>query len=198
LPVNPATGIGGKVGKVRPLLWTAPRVEQWRKTGERPARVMVWTAEQACAFLDSISDDRLYALYHLVVYYGLRRAELGELDWAYLDLARRRLHVQGDVKSEDSDRSFTIDPATAGVLEAWRERQLFEALEWGDGWTNNGRVFTREDGTPLRPGWVSEHFGVLVGRADLPPVRFHDLRHGAATMLRAAKVDIKTISATPR
>ena len=32
-------------------------------------------------------------------------------------------------------------------------------------------------------------------RADLPPVRFHDLRHGAATMLRAAKVDIKTISA---
>jgi integrase len=30
--------------------------------------------------------------------------------------------------------------------------------------------------------------------APLPPVRFHDLRHGAATMLRAAKVEIKVIS----
>jgi integrase len=195
LPVNPAAGIGGKVRKVRPLLWTTPRVERLRKTGERPAAVMVWTADQAGAFLDSISDDRVYALFHLVVYYGLRRGELAGLDWANLDLSNRRLHVRGDVKSEGSDRSFKIDPATAVVLETWRERQLFEALEWGDGWTDTGRVFTREDGTPLRPGWISEHFGVLVRRADLPPVRFHDLRHGAATMLRAAKVDIKTISA---
>ena len=30
--------------------------------------------------------------------------------------------------------------------------------------------------------------------APLPPIRFHDLRHGAATMLRAAKVEIKVIS----
>jgi integrase len=194
LPVNPAAGIGGKVRKVRPLLWTAPRAGQWRKTGERPATVMVWTAGQAGAFLDSIADDRLYALYHLAVYYGLRRGELAGLQWADLDLASRRLHVRGDVKSEGSDRSFKIDPATAEVLEAWRERQLFEALEWGDGWTDSGRVFTREDGTALRPGWISEHFGVLVRRTGLPPVRFHDLRHGSASMLLAAGVELKVVS----
>jgi integrase len=28
----------------------------------------------------------------------------------------------------------------------------------------------------------------------LPDVRFHDLRHGAATVLRAAKVDLKVVS----
>jgi integrase len=196
LPVNPAAGIGGKPKKVRPLLWTAPRVEQWRRTAERPAPVMVWTREQAGAFLDSIADDRLYALFHLAAYYGLRRGEMAGLDWANLDLASRRLHVRGDVKSDDSDRIIVIDPDTAAVLEAWRERQLFEALEWGDAWTDSGRVFTREDGTPLRPGWISEHFKTLWGRAGLPSVRFHDLRHGSATMLRAAGVDIKVISAT--
>jgi integrase len=56
-------------------------------------------------------------------------------------------------------------------------------------------VFTREDGTPLRPGWISQRFGALIARADLPPIRFHDLRHGTATMLLlAAGQPMKVIS----
>jgi integrase len=47
----------------------------------------------------------------------------------------------------------------------------------------------------VRAAYVSERFRVLYDQISLPPVRFHDLRHGAATMLRAAGVDIKTISA---
>jgi integrase len=55
---------------------------------------------------------------------------------------------------------------------------------------------TREDGTALRPGAVSEHFATVVARLGLPPVRFHDLRHGAATMLLAAGQPPKVISET--
>jgi Phage integrase family len=55
-------------------------------------------------------------------------------------------------------------------------------------------VFTREDGSPLRPEWISTRFQSLSAKAGLPPSRFHDLRHGAATMLQAAGVDIKVIS----
>ncbi len=195
LPVNPAKGTGGKIRKNRPLLWTEPRVERWRKTGKRPAPVMVWTAAQCGVFLDAIGDDRLYPLYHLAAYWGLRRSELAGLEWSDLDLKKRRLHVRqaeaddelDSTKSEDSDRIITIDQDTAAVLEAWRERQLFERLEWGDAWQDSGRVFTREDGQPLRPGHVSEHFAVLVRQAELPPVRFHDLRHGAAAMLKMSR-----------
>jgi integrase len=50
-------------------------------------------------------------------------------------------------------------------------------------------------GSPLRPASVSEHFEVLVRKAGLPHVRFHDLRHGAATMLIAARQPIKVVSA---
>jgi hypothetical protein len=90
-----------------------------------------------------------------------------------------------------------IDRSAARVLEAWRERQLFERLEWGDGWTDSGRVFTREDGTPLRHRYASEYMRkVLIPRAGLPPVRFHDLRHGSTSMLLAAGVDLKVVSAT--
>jgi integrase len=204
LPVNPAADISLKVRKSRPLLWTGPRAEQWRKTGKRPARVMVWTPEQAGAFLDSIEGDRLYSLYHLAAYWGLRRSELAGLEWADVDLGKRRVHVrQGqvddeldDTKSEDSDRIITIDPATADVLKAWRKAQLAERMAWGPAWTDTSRVFTREDGQPLRPGGISEHFGVLIRQAGLPPVRFHDLRHGSASMLLAAGVELKVVSET--
>jgi integrase len=155
---------------------------------------MVWTAGQCGQFLDAIEADRLYALYHLACYWGLRRGELERLEWADLDLTTRRLHVRGDVKSEDSDRILTIDQGTVDVLETWQERQLFERLEWDAAWQDSGRVFTREEGSPLRRGWASEHFKALVYKAALPPIRFHDLRHGTATMLLAAGQPIKVIS----
>ena len=77
---------------------------------------------------------------------------------------------------------------------AWRKVQLAERMARGSAWTDSGRVFTREDGTPLRPGWVSTRFDTLATKAGLPPVTFHGLRHSSATMARAAGVDIKTIS----
>jgi len=204
IAVNPAGSIRFKLRKQRPLLWTEPRVQWWRETGRKPAVVMVWSPAQAGQFLDSAEGDRLYALYHLAAYWGPRREELAGLEWADVDLRTRRLHIRqaqaagelDSTKSEDSDRVITIDAGTAGVLKAWRDRQSFEALEWGDAWQNSGRVFTREDGTPLRPAYISEHFGVLYRQAGLPPVRFHDLRHGSASMLLAAGVDLKVVSET--
>jgi integrase len=80
------------------------------------------------------------------------------------------------------------------VLKKWRERQLFEALEWDDGWQDSGRLFVKEDGSPLRAGHISEHLELLIAKAGLPPVRFHDLRHGAASMLVAAGQPIKVVS----
>lgn len=221
---NPAAGVkfGGKRGgrKQRPLLWTAPRVDRWRQTGEVPAPVMVWTREQTGVFLDSATGERLYAIFHLAAYYGLRRSELVGLTWAEVDLGQHRLHVRqaqvddelDSTKSEESTRQLELDDDTVTVLTAWRKAQLAERLAWGPAWTDSGYVFTREDGTPLRPSWVSRRFLTLAARAGapprprrqpadpeprrdgLPPIRFHDLRHGTATMLLAAGQKPKVIS----
>ena len=66
-------------------------------------------------------------------------------------------------------------------------------MAWGSAWTDSGLVFTSEDGRPLRAGHISEHFAVLTRKAGQPPIRFHDLRHGAATLSLAAGVDIKIV-----
>jgi integrase len=191
IPVNPAARLKlGKPRKHRPLLWTEPRVAEWRETGKVPGPVMVWSGEQCGAFVDGIESERLYALFHLAAYFGLRRSELAGLYWADADLAARRVYVRqaqvddelDETKSEDSDRIITIDPATADALKAWRKAQLAERMARGPGWSDSGRVFTREDGQPLRPEWISERFATLVSRLGLSPVRLHDLRHGSATM----------------
>jgi hypothetical protein len=79
------------------------------------------------------------------------------------------------------------------VLRAWRRAQFAVRLAWGGAWTDSGRVFTREDGRPLHPSFVTAGFQRLAFDAGLPPIREHDLRHGAASLARKAGADIKQI-----
>ncbi|TDD35267.1 hypothetical protein E1287_14260 [Actinomadura sp. KC06] len=58
---------------------------------------------------------------------------------------------------------------------------------------DSGCVFTAENGAPLREEYLSEHFVTLMKAAGLPPIRFHDLRHCAATLMLAAGVDMKVV-----
>ncbi|MFB7177678.1 tyrosine-type recombinase/integrase [Streptomyces sp. NPDC056257] len=81
-------------------------------------------------------------------------------------------------------------------IELRRIAQEEEKRKWGDAWKDTGRIFTEEDGSLLHPGRISDLFDRLVAEADLPPIRLHDLRHGAATLMLAAGVDIKVVSET--
>ncbi|WP_279507052.1 site-specific integrase [Actinomadura sp. KC06] len=63
-------------------------------------------------------------------------------------------------------------------------------------WNDTGFVFTQPHGNPLAPMAVSEQFLLLAMEAGLPPVRLHDLRHGAATILLRAGHDLKVVQET--
>jgi Phage integrase family len=54
-------------------------------------------------------------------------------------------------------------------------------------------VFTRPDGQPYHPNYFTHRLQYLIKRCGLPPVRLHDLRHGAASLAHAAGADLKTI-----
>ncbi|MFG1606026.1 tyrosine-type recombinase/integrase [Actinoplanes sp. NPDC049265] len=60
---------------------------------------------------------------------------------------------------------------------------------------DSGYVFTRPDGAPFHPGYFTQRLRLLINRADLPPVRLQNLRHGAASLAHAAGAgaDLKTI-----
>jgi len=67
-----------------------------------------------------------------------------------------------------------------------RIRQNEERLAFGGDYEDLGLVFCHEDGTPLRPDWVTQRFGRLTGQ--LPRIPLHGLRHTHATALLSAGV----------
>lgn len=79
------------------------------------------------------------------------------------------------------------------VLRAHRRLQMAEAVKAGDLWAETGYVFTNPAGHPLNPDYLTRRFRYLVRQSGLPPVRLHDLRHGAATLAHAAGADLKTV-----
>jgi integrase len=206
LPYNPASNVELPAAR-RPkaVVWTEERVAAWRRTGARPV-VAVWTAEQTGTFLDAAAHDRLYPIYHLIAYRGLRRGEAVGLRWEDVDLARRQLIVAQQVvqlgwrtevgvpKTDCGTRMVPLDPGTTAVLEAWRQTQLAEAEVWGRAWQHTGLVFTREDGSQLHPDLVTDTFHRLAAAAGLPPIRLHDLRHTAASLALQAGVPMKVVS----
>ncbi|MEV0822442.1 tyrosine-type recombinase/integrase [Nonomuraea rubra] len=105
---------------------------------------------------------------------------------------------EGDPKTEASNDLVALGTATLDVLRIHHARQLTEGLHWGPAWQDSGRIFTKEDGSPPHPDVVSKRFERLSFAAGLPPIRLHDLRHGAATLSLAAGNDIKITSAMLR
>jgi hypothetical protein len=78
------------------------------------------------------------------------------------------------------------DPGTIEALKAQAARQLADQDEWEGGWSDSGYVFTREDGEPYHPQFVSRSFERAMKAAKLPEISLHDLRHTHATLaLRA-------------
>jgi integrase len=54
-------------------------------------------------------------------------------------------------------------------------------------------MFTYADGRRIRPEYLTHRFRTLIEELDLPPIRLHDLLHGAATLALASHTDLKVI-----
>jgi integrase len=199
---NPARGLRLPSPRhIHPVVWTPRRVAAWRRTGERPA-VAVWTVEQLAEFLTFVRNDRLYALWRLIALRGLRRAEAAGLRWIDLDtdrheltIARQLVHTDHGLypcspKSASSQRGIALDLDTLRLLHRHERAQRGEQ---GNDWAPSGAMSTRENGEAIDPNYLSYRFHKLVQANRLPPVRLHDLRHGAATLALAAGADLRVV-----
>lgn len=190
----------------------------------RPGPVMVWTPEQAGIFLGYVADHdtELESMWHSFLKRGPRRGEIAGLGWTETHLQRfdqdeadpkrptaaahfevvtqrtevRRRAITRAPKSETSIRAVPLDGETAELLWIHKGRQEYRRQRLGGAWIESGRVYTKPDGSPLRPSWISERFPQLYRAAGLPPIRLHDARHTAATLMLAARVDMKVIQET--
>ncbi|MFY1652823.1 tyrosine-type recombinase/integrase [Solwaraspora sp. WMMB762] len=209
---NPAESVELRSGKPpKPRLWTDAAVNRWRRTGQRPSPVMVWTPAQVGEFLDlaETDDPELYALFDLAIHRGPRRGELCglhdydvDLEAAAITITSQRTSVgyqviEKGVKSAAGDRVVDLADETVTSLRTYLTRRAGWKIVAGDAWADTDVFFVRKrDGQPWHPETVAYRFDRLVERSGLPPVRFHDMRHIAATLMLATGATIKEIQDT--
>lgn len=206
IPVNPAKLFrlkGG--GRPKGLVWTNARVAAWRKTGDKPSPVMIWTVDQTLGFLHATQGHRFSIAYHLMVLTGMRRGETAGLHWRDVDLDAAELTVTCQLaqigwrteitepKTPESHRTIALDDSAVKLLRLQKGRQEKMRTQHGGGWEDNDLVFTNPDGTRLHPAQLTYEFYKLVRENELPPIRLHDVRHGTATHALTAGIDIKLV-----
>ena len=79
------------------------------------------------------------------------------------------------------------------ALKAHRTRQKAERLKAGPKWQDHELVFCTPIGTPLNDSNVRKQFAAHLAAAGLPAIRYHDLRHSAASLLAARGVSQRTV-----
>jgi integrase len=162
---------------------------------------------QARELLQEARGNRLEALYVLAVTTGMRQGEILGLGWEDADLeagvvrVRRTLTLAKggprltEPKTRGSRRSIRLTASAVDALERHRERQEAEGAAAGGVWNEWALVFCTRRGTPIRRDNLHDkHWKPLLGRAGLPDIRFHDLRHTCATLLLAKGVHPKIVS----
>ncbi len=167
----------------------------------RQEEVTPLDAEQASKFLNAARGEKLEALYVLSLAVGLRIGEALGLKWSDIDLDGKTLRVNRQLQRmrriEDvpgklvfsepknaSRRSVDLPDKAVEALRSHRKGQMEAQLKAGAGWQDNGLVFATGKGGPLdAQNVVNRHFNPLLKRADLPDIRWHDLRHTCATLL---------------
>lgn len=167
------------------------------------------TRDEVMTLIDSAPDPVMKTLYAVAATAGLRRGELLGLKWPDVDFARGMLVVQrtahrirgegivyGEPKTNAARRSIRIGGFVVELLRRHRAAQLEQRLRAGPAWQDTGVIFTSLHGPPLEAARVSRIFQRDLLNAALPRVRFHDLRHTAATLLIEQGVPIKAVQST--
>lgn len=129
---------------------------------------------------------------------GLRRGEICGLRWddingneltierAVVDVPGKGVEVKAP-KNEESIRTLHLDESTLAVLEAWHALNPGTRYVLSDPTDGTGQ-------SPRHPGWLSQAWRRLCASHGVK-VRFHDLRHWAATAMLGAGIPVKTASA---
>ena len=160
---------------------------------------------QAEQLLKTASAMPLYAFYVLALVTGARRGELLGLKWTDVDLATGRLTITRslqrveklglqltETKSRAANRTVILPNFAIAALRSHHKVQLRQRLISGPDWRDGNFIFTARDGQPVEPNSMHRIFKRLLKQAALPAqIRFHDLRHSAASLLIAKGVPLK-------
>ena len=159
--------------------------------GEKADVSTALTKNEAYLFLtlSESAGEPLRAAIMLGLCYGLRRSEVCGLRWIDINFKDGTMHIQHTVtqngtvlldddhtKTQKSNRVLSLIPSTIPYLKQLRVNQIKSGLVLD-------KVVAWPDGRIVRPDGITRMFNTFIKSKGLRKIRFHDLRHTAATLL---------------
>ena len=154
--------------------------------------------EQLDKFMNQIKQDKKWHdFFYIEITTGLRKGEICGLRWEDFDEQHSTLKIKrsvgktingvmliGETKTETGSREILLPPSTVELL---RRRKISAVSEWIFPNLHNSEK-------PMNPQCAYGRLKTILKQANLPSIRFHDLRHTFATHAIAGGVDAKTLS----
>ncbi len=173
-----------------------------------PYREMaILNEQQVTTFLVAASTSKFQALFHLAVTTGMRFSELRGLSWSDVDWIKGTISVRrqiyqmprlgatvGEPKTHSAIRTIRLGETSLEMLREQQGRVERVRAEAGADWQERALIFPSGIGTPFAPCAVQDEFRRVLEAANLPRIRFHDLRHTAASLMLSHGVAALVVS----
>ena len=170
-----------------------------------------YTKSELKTLFTALKDTNIKIPVLIASYYGLRRSEVLGLKWNAIDFEDKSIIIRHTVsqtkvngklqivakdktKNKSSYRSLPLIPEIEEVLLELKEIQKQNKKIYKNSYLNkDGYICVKEDGSLLKPDYLSHKFHKILKDNNLRNVRFHDLRHSCASLLLHNKVHMKDI-----
>jgi integrase len=159
-------------------------------------QLTVWDVEQVNRFLSVARESPYYMAFFLAIMTGMRQGEILGLSWKDVDLNKGLLYVTQTLshngksimvgaKTKTSIRSVALSPSTIAALKKHQDET---------GCNPSRLVVCSTTGTPVNPANLRREWLKLIKLAEVPQIRFHDLRHTHASLMLKQGEHIKVVS----
>ena len=161
----------------------AERPREQANGHEEEDKIAIITPSQITALLEQVQDQKYHTFFLTAIMTGARQGELVGLKWGDLDWEIKQVYIQRTfnkgsfftTKTKGSRRKIDLSPTVIRELKKWRIACATNDLDL---------IFPNEAGGPMNcSNMVQRHFLPALKAADLPRIRFHDLRHTYASLL---------------
>lgn len=171
----------------------------------KQSKMMILDQEEIQILLNESKDHIIYPVIVLALLCGLRRGEILGLQWENIDFYSGTIHLENNLvrannkvilketKTATGRRAVDISTNVVDVLKKIKKQKMHYKQLYGSSYHDNNFVCTWEDGRPFRPDYIPKAFAKILANADLPKIRFHDLRHTHASILLKSGVHPKVV-----
>lgn len=172
----------------------------------------VYDASELETLFAIVKNKRIELAVILGAFYGLRRSEIVGLKWDAIDFEKKTLTIKHTVtevtldgkittiakdrtKTKSSYRTLPLVAPFEELLHRLKAEQELNQKVCGKAYCKDylDYIYVNEIGERIKPGYITQHFAIVLKNHNLKKIRFHDLRHSCASLLYANGVSLKEI-----